>query len=188
MDVTTTTKTILGVLLAAASLSAQDANLTFTATATISSPAKKASLPVTVHIDRFIADADRDKLKVALLAHDQSALKKQLASLPDLGSITVVEKQTPIKYAYARPTATGRLITVVTAQPVYFLGGGEKNAKPKAGYDLALALLVLDGSDSGDGELDPAVKVKLENGAIVTDGYGSEKVRLVKVVKVGKVQ
>ena len=177
------TKTMLGVLIATASLAAQGANLTFTATASVSAPGKKASVPVTIHIDNFIADADRDKIAALVKANDHAGTTKALAALPDLGYITLGEKRTPLKYAYARPTGSGRLITVVTAQPLFFIGGAEKNAKPKAGYDLGLALLVLDGNDAGDGELAPAVKVKVDNGAIVTDDYGSEKVRLVKVAK-----
>jgi hypothetical protein len=177
------TRTMFGVLIATASLAAQGANLTFTATASVSSPGKKASVPVTIHIDNFIADADRDKVVALVKANDQAGTTKALAALPDLGYITLGEKRTPLKYAYARPTGSGRLITVVTAQPLFFIGGAEKNAKPKAGYDLGLALLVLDGTDAGDGELAPAVKVKVDNGAIVTDDYGSEKGRLVKVAK-----
>ncbi len=177
------TTTLLASVLLAANLAAQPANLTFTATATVSAPGKKASVPVTIHIDRFITDADRDTVVAAVKANDQPGTTKALAALPDLGYITLGEKRTPIKYAYARSTGSGRLITVVTAQPIFFIGGSDKNAKPKQGYDLALALLVLDGNDTGDGELAPAVKVKVDNGAIVTDDYGSEKVRLVKVAK-----
>jgi hypothetical protein len=184
MTMNMTMKTMFGVLIATASLAAaQTGNLTFKATATVNAPTKKASVPVTIHIDRFIADADRDKVVAAIKASDQPGTTKALAALPDLGYITLGEKKTPIKYAYARPTGDGRLITVVTAQPILYMGGAEPNAKPKQGYDLALALLVLDHNDAGDGELAPAVKVKLDNGAIVTDDYGSEKVRLVKVAK-----
>jgi hypothetical protein len=177
----TTWKTTLGAVFAVAALSAQGTGLTFKATASVSAPKKKASVPVTIHIDRFIDDADRDKVVTAVKANDQPGTTKALAALPDIGYITLGEKRTPIKYAYARPTGDGRIITVVTAQPIYFVGGAEKNAKPKAGYDLALALLVLNGQDTGDGELAPAVKLKVDNGAVVTDDYGAEKVRLVKV-------
>jgi hypothetical protein len=179
-----TLKTTLGVVFAAAALMAQGPALTFKATASVSAPTKKASVPVTIHIDRFIADADRDKVVAAVKANDHDGTTKTLAGLPDIGYITVNEKKTPIKYAYARATGDGRIITVVTAQPIYFIGGAEKNAKPKAGYDLAMALLVLNGQDKGDGELAPAVKIKVDaNGAVVTDDYGTEKVRLVNVAK-----
>jgi len=176
-------KTMLGVLIAIAGLSAQGAGETFTATATVNSPAKKASVPVTIHIDHYMADADRDKVIAALKTNDSAATARAVASLPDIGYISLAEKKTPIKYAYARPTGGGRLVTVVTAKPIFFVGGSKPGAKPKKGFDLALALLVLDGQDTGDGELAPAVKVKLDNGAVVTDEYGSEVVRLVKIAK-----
>jgi hypothetical protein len=186
-----TMKTMFGVLIAVAGLAAQGQSLaaqgaageTFTATASVSSPAKKASVPVTIHIDHYIADADREKVLAALKTNDNAATTKALAALPDLGYISLGEKRTPIKYAYVRPTGDGRLVTAVTAQPVFFVGGSDKNAKPKTGFDLAVALLVLNGQNTGDGELAPATKVKLDNGAIVTDHYGSEVVRLVKIAK-----
>ena len=179
-----TTKMMLGVLIAIAGLSAQDAGLTFTATATVKSPTKSASVPVTIHVDRFIADADRETVIAAVKANDSKKTAEALAALPDIGYLALGEKRTPIKYAYSRPTGDGRLITVVTAQPVFFVGGSDPGAKSKEGFDLALALLVLDGKDAGDGELAPAVKVRLDNGAIMTDEYGREVVRLVKVAKV----
>jgi hypothetical protein len=179
-----TIKSIVGVLLATAALSAQSTGLTFTATASVSAPGKKASVPVTIHIDRFIADADRDTVIAAVKANDQPGTTKALAALPDIGYITLGDKRTPLKYAYERPTGDGRLITVVTAQPLFFVGGAEPQAKPKKGYDLGLALLVLNGQNTGDGELAPAVRVKVDGGAIVTDDYGAEKVRLVKIAKV----
>lgn len=176
-------KTMLGAMFAVAALLAQGSGVTFKATASVNAPGKKASVPVTIHIDKFISDADRDKVVAVVKANDHAGTTKTLAALPDLGYIALGEKRTPIKYAYARPTGDGRIVTVVTAQPMYFLGGAEKNAKPKAGYDLALALLVLNGQDTGDGEFAPAVKIKVDNGAVVTEDYGSDKVRLVKVTK-----
>jgi hypothetical protein len=179
-----TIKSTLGVLLAAAALSAQTTGLTFSATASVSAPGKKASVPVTIHIDHFIADADRETVIAAVKAHDHAATTRALAALPELGYITLGEKRTPLKYAYERPTGDGRLITVVTAQPLFFVGGSEPEAKPKQGYDLGLALLVLNARNTGDGELAPAVKIKVDNGAIVTDDYGVERVRLLKIAKV----
>jgi len=176
-------KTILGVVIAVAGLAAQGAGETFTATASVSSPGKKASVPVTIHVDRFITDAERDKVVAVVKGNDNAATVKALAALPNIGYISLGEKRTPIKYAYARPSGDGRLVTVVTAQPIYFVGGSEKGAKPKEGYNLALALLVLNGQGTGDGELAPAAKVKVDNGAVVTDEYGSEVVRLVKIAK-----
>jgi hypothetical protein len=44
--------------------------------------------------------------------------------------------------------------------------------------------MVLDAQDTGDGEFAPAVKLSVDaNGAVVTQDYGSEVVRLTKVAK-----
>ena len=174
-----------GVMTAGIAPGAQGTGITFKATASVKAPGKSASVPVTIRIDRFISEADRDKVVAAVKAQTPGEPQKTLATLPTLGYIEVVEKRTPLKYAYARSTGSGRLITVVTAQAIYYIGGSEKDAKPKEGYDLALALLVLDGNDTGDGELAPAVKIKLDAaGAVVTDDYGREVVRLTKIAKV----
>jgi hypothetical protein len=173
----------VGFMATGLSLGAQ-AGATFKATASVKSPGKSASVPVTIRIDRFVTDADREKV-AATLKGPAGETQKTLAAMPDVGYIAVGERKTPVKYAYARSTGGGRLITVVTAKAIYYLGGSEPDAKPKEGYDLALALLVLDGQDTGDGELAPAVKLKVDAaGAIVTDDYGSEVVRLTKIAKV----
>jgi hypothetical protein len=165
----------------AVNLAAQE---TFTATASVKSPKAAASAPVTIRVDRFVSDADRDRIMAVVKKNDVAATRSALASLPDIGYIELAQKRTPVKYAYARSTGGGRLITVITAQPILYLGGAAPDAKPKEGFDLALALLILDAADKGDGELAPAAKVKMNDaGAIVTDEYGSEVVRLVGISK-----
>jgi len=179
-----TATVVVGVLLAGTRPAAQG-GITFSATASVKSPTKSGSLPVVIKIDQFTSDTDRDALLTVIKGRKPGATLKALSARKDIGFIQLGEQKTPIKFAYARPTGDGRLITIVTAQPVRYLGGSEPGAKPKAGFDLALALLVLDARDSGEGELTPAARVKMDDaGAIVTEDYGSEVVRLVKVVKV----
>jgi len=168
----------------AAVILAQGAPVVFTATATVKSPTASASAPVTIRIERFTTDAEREKLVGPVKANDPAATRTQLAAMDDIGYIQLGDRRTPLKYAYARATGAGRIVTVVTAQPILHLGGNAPNAKPKKGFDLGLALLVLDASDKGDGELAPAVTLKVnESGAIVTNDYGSEAVRLVGITK-----
>lgn len=157
---------------------------TFTATAAVSSPKGKAAAPVTISVDRFVSDADRDQVMTAVKTNDQDAIQKALAKLPDVGFIELAGRRTPIKYAYARPTGAGRLVTVVTAEPILFLGGAAPKAKPREGFNVAFALLVLDASSAGDGELAPAAKLKVDTaGAIVTEGYNTETIRLTKIAR-----
>lgn len=172
-----------GTLVMAAHVAAQPA-LTFTAMASVKTPSASGSRPVTIRIDRFVPDADRDALLATVKAHKPGETLRALTSREDIGYIQVGDKRVPIKFAYARPVGDGRMITVMTAQPILFFSADGKT-KPKEGFDLGLALLVLDARDTGEGELAPAAKVAInKDGAIVTEEYGSEMVRLEKIARV----
>jgi len=176
---------ILICTLAAAPLLNARAGETFTATASVKSPSGSGSMPVKIGIDRFVSESDRTAVMDLVKAGNGTATRQALAKMASIGYIELGTKRTPVKYAYARSTGAGRLITVLTAEPIFFVGASKPDAKPKEGFDLALALLVLDGSDKGDGELAPAAKVKVDDkGAIVTEEYGREVVRLTNVAKV----
>ena len=176
---------VTGFSVAAFGVAAQPRGETFTATASVKSPGATASAPLVIRIDHFVSDAERERVMQVVKANDAAATRQALARMDDIGFIELGQRRTPIKFAYARPSGGGgRLITVVTAQPILFLGGAALDAKPRAGFDLALALLVLDERDAGEGELAPAAKVRLNDfGAIVTDEYGSEVVRLTGIAR-----
>jgi hypothetical protein len=170
--------------LASSPMAAQSSGEMFTATASMKSEAASATAPVKISVTHFATDAERSSVMSALKTGGTPAMRQVLAGMKDAGSIEVGQRSTPIKYAYARPTGPGRLVTIVTAQPIIFLGAGLPEAKPKAGYDVAIALLVLEGNDSGHGELAPAAKVKInESGAVVVDDYGADKVWLKDVAR-----
>jgi hypothetical protein len=157
---------------------------TFTATATVKSPDGNASTAVRIGVDRYATDAERDRLLTVVKGGDQGAIREALASMPDAGYIQIGTRRTTLKYAYARPSGGGRLITVIAAAPIAFVGAAAPDAKPRDGFDLALALLMLDDHDTGDGELAPAAKVKANaEGAIVTEEYGQAVVHLTSISK-----
>lgn len=175
---------MVAVLAGGVCLLAQAGGETFTATASVKSPTASASAPVTIRVDRLISEADRDKVLAVVKKNDQAAIRAALAAMPDVGYIELGKKRTALKYTFARSTGAGRLLTIVAAEPILYLGGAAPDAKPKEGFNLALAFLILDAADKGDGELAPAVKVKMnETGAIVTDEYGSEVIRLTNIAK-----
>jgi hypothetical protein len=174
---------VIGALSLAAPARAQVETLTASATLTTAGGAS-ARAPLTVVIDRFATDAERDELLAAVTKGGTTAARTLLAARGDAGSVQLGAQRTPIKYAYARSIGGGRLVTVVTAEPIAFVGGGLPNAPAKAGYDLGLVMLEVAESRAGQGELVPAAKVRVtEQGAIVTEDYGSEVVRLSNVVK-----
>lgn len=174
---------ILTLVIVPAALVAQGGE-TYSATASVKTGNATASKAVTFHVDRFMTDAEREKLVPVVKSSDGAAIVKALAALPDIGYVTVGDAKTPVKYAYARPTGSGRLVTIVTAKPLGFIGSKAPNAKPTDGYELGIALLVLDAAGNGDGEVSPAARIKVDaNGAIVTSDYSHEVVRLTGVSK-----
>ena len=111
-----------------------------------------------------------------------AAAVKALKSKPNIGYIDVGKKRTPLKYVYQRPMSGGRLITVIASEPIAHLGAGLPEAKPKAGFDLALAVLDLKDAGAGSGELAPAATIKVsDTGALQTQDYGAEAVHLTNV-------
>ena len=171
-------------LVAAALVTAQPRGETFTADASVKRPnGSVASAKLTAVVQAFATEAERDAL-IAAVGKGGTAARDLLAGRKDVGSIQVGTTKTAVKYAYARSTGSSRLITLVTAQPIHFVGGDLPDAKPKAGYDLGVVLLDVDPSKPGSGEVAPAAKVRVDaQKAIVTDDYGAEVVRLSNVVR-----
>ena len=176
--------TASALLLAAAVVSAQPRGETFTADASAKRPdGSMASAKLTAVVQGFSTDVERDAL-IAAVGKGGTAARDLLAGSKDVGSIQVGTTKTAVKYAYVRTTGTGRLITLVTAQPIHFVGGDLPDAKPKAGYDLGLVLLEVGSSGPGHGEVAPAAKVRVDaQKAIVSNDYGAEVVRLSNVVR-----
>lgn len=171
-------------VVAAAHPIAQGAGEHFTATASIKSAKITKSAPVAFQIEHFISDADRDRIMAVVKRHKTTEIHDALAAMPDIGFVDMGGTKTPIKFAYARPANDGRLITLVTGKAILHIGSDVPDAKPKDGYDLAFALLILDGKGQGNGELAPATKIKMDaNGAIVTEDYGPATVHLNDVKK-----
>jgi len=163
-------------------LSAQG-GATITATAHVSGGKSDVSAPVNVSLDRFSTDTAREALMTALRSGGTAAARDLLRRLDPIGSIKVGTATAAIKYAYARRTGGGRLITAVTDTAIVHIGAGAPDAPPKAGFDLGLVLLDLPASGSGSGELVPAAKIRVDQqGAIVTDDYSDVVVRLSDVV------
>jgi len=176
---------VVAVPIAAAGVASAQTPLTLTGTASVQGPTGSGSRPVTIRIDKFVPDAERDALIAVIKAGKPADTLKALTAKPDIGYVDAGGgTKTPIKFAYARSTGDGRLITFVTAQPLAFLNPGAA-AKAKEGFTLALGLLVLTSQNTGDGELSPAAKVRIDDkGAVVTEEYSAEVVRLLKIAPV----
>ena len=79
--------------------------------------------------------------------------------------------------------ASGRLLTILTDQPLLFVGAGAPAAKAKEGYDFAVIDIEVDAKGNGSGTLAPAAKIRVNESAFVVEDYASEVVRLTAVSK-----
>ena len=158
---------------------------TFTASAKVTTAAGVTSTaPVSVMVDRFSTDADRDEIMAAIKKGGTESVRSMLLTRPPIGTLKVGNATTAIKYVYERTTPEGRLITAVTGSVIAYVGGAAPGAKPKSGFYLGLVILVVPTTGAGHGELSPATKVRVDDkGAIVTDGYSDDVVQLTNVVK-----
>jgi hypothetical protein len=157
--------------LAAVAAAQSQAPETISATATVKRGGASLTAPVTVTVDKYATEAEVAAVRKAG-ASGSEALRKALSGMPDAGSIQIGERRTPLKFAVSRSTGSGRLVTVLTAEPIIHLGAGLPAAKPVTGFDVAIGMLVVD-AGGGSGELAPAAKVGLDkDGAIVIEDYG----------------
>jgi len=170
-------------LIALSTLAVAAAGETFTATAQVKSAGGvTASAPVTVSIDRLSTDADRDSLIAAVKKGGTDSARALLLPRPPIGTVKVGANSTAIKYAYARPGAGGRVITIVTGSPIAYVGASVPGAPAKSGFYLGLLVLDVPASGPGHGELSGAAKVTVnDQGAIVTQDYSGEVVQLQNV-------
>jgi hypothetical protein len=147
---------------------------TFTATAAVKTAgAATANAPVTIVVSRKMSQAEADSLTGAFKTGGVTALRKALVGVKPTGTVQLGNgKPTPTRLTLERPTDKGRLLTIVTDEPILFLGAGVPGAKPKEGYDFAIIDIVVDAAGNGSGTLSPA------------DDYAVELVRLTDVKKV----
>ena len=155
----------------------------FTATASLKTAGgTSVAAPVTITITRWTSDEERTKA-LAALKTGGAALKTALDGMPETGTLQIGGRTTPLRYARALPTAGGKLVTIVTTQPILFVGAGVPEAKPKTGYEFGFATFEIDASGKGTaGDLAPAAKLKIgQQDAVVVDDYGAEAVRLTQI-------
>jgi len=169
-------------LIGALLLSPVEASERFTATAAVKSASgDAATVALTIVVEKFSTDAERDLLLKALKERG-TASRELLARRPAVGSLQIGSRSTPIKYAYAVSNGDRRLITVVTGSPIALDGTSRAAPPAKPGFDLGLVLLDVPASGTGTGDLVPATKIRVEaDNTIVTDDASPELVKLSNV-------
>lgn len=163
----------------------QAATEVFTATAAVKTAGgASASAPVTLTINRKMSQKEAESVSAAFKTGGAAALRKALAGIPPTGTVQLgAGTATPTRFTLERATGGGRLLTILTDQPLLFVGAGLPGAKPKEGYDFALIDVQVDATGNGSGTLAPAAKLRLNGDAFVVEDYGAELVRLTDVKK-----
>jgi hypothetical protein len=137
-----------------------------------------ADSTVTFVVNRLATDAERDELVAAVKKGGSVAARAVLEKRADAGTLQVGAQHVAIKHAYSRTTTAGRLLTIVTADPIK-VGNGAAGA---AGQAVGLAILEVGPSGPGHGELVPEAHVRVDDqGAIVTGDAAAKTIALSKV-------
>ena len=139
---------------------------------------------IQIHIERYTPDFDRTAVENGLKFNGYPGFMTALRKAPDVGYVELNGQKTTIRWARERPSAAGRTIVVVTDKPVFFIGGGIGDAKPRAGYEVALLQLQVDAAGKGTGTMAAAARVKSggETGVQVDD-YAEAPVKLLTVTR-----
>ena len=180
--------TILAVAVVAAH--AQQKNIGAPETFTANLSAKGASggaAAATIEIDirRYTPDADRMAVESALKTGGYPSFLTALRKAPEVGAVSAGSKKFPIRWARERPSGEhSRQITLVTDQPIFFIGGGAADAKPREGYQVAVIQFDVDGVGMGQGTMTAAARVKPggENGVQIDD-YADNPIKLTTVTR-----
>jgi hypothetical protein len=157
---------------------------TFRAQARVSNEAGLAGAAyVDIHIDKYSTDADRQAMLAAFKDGGYPALVTALRKAPAVGSIKVGNDTFVVRWARAQRSGENkRTISVVTEKPMLFVGGGNVNAKPREGYELAVVQFDMDDSGNGSGTMAAAAKIKPggPNGFQIDD-YAEQPIKLTSI-------
>ncbi len=140
---------------------------------------------MTVSIDRKMSQPEAETLTAAFKSGGAAAFRKALVGVPPTGWVQIgAGRATPTRFTIERIVGGGRLLTIITDQPLLFVGAGVPDAKAKEGYDFAVIDLEVDANGGGSGTLAPAAKIKMNQDAFAVEDYGGvEIVRLTAVKK-----
>jgi hypothetical protein len=167
---------------AAQSITKPGAPESFRANGQILGAAGGAASTIHIQIDKYTSDADHAALAAALKQGGNAAFLEALRKAPQIGSLKIGDRTVAIHWARQQPQGGNRRIAVATAEPVFFGGAGAVDAKPTAGYDMAVAEFTVDSTGLGKGSMAPAAKVKAggPTGVEIED-YSGKKIELVTV-------
>jgi hypothetical protein len=161
----------------------------YTAPETFTSPlqartgAGAAAATLKIQIDRYHSANELKTMTDAMTFGGYPAFVQAMRKAPAVGYVEIGDVKVALRWAREQPTAKGRTISLVTERPIYFIGGGKADAKPRAGFELAVVQLIVDEFGLGSGTMAAAAKVKKDpdgTGVLIED-YAEEPIKLTSV-------
>ena len=157
---------------------------TFTASAQVLGNNAGSSAQVTIQINQYTSEKDRTTIQEALKVGGYQGFLPALRSAPEVGYVEMNGRKVTARWARQQTTEKGRTISIVTDAPMFFVGGGNVDAKPRAGFDVAIIQLNVDSIGLGTGSFAPAARVKPGGPTgVEVDDYAEMPVKLVTVRK-----
>jgi hypothetical protein len=156
---------------------------TFSANAQVASGAGAIAATIQIQIQRYSPDFDRKSVESALKGGGYPAFLSALRKAPEVGSVGIGDQKFAIRYAREEKTDKGRTITVVTDKPMFFVGGGRADAKPRAGYEVGAIQMMVDDVGLGSGSMAAAARIKPgpEGVGVQVDDYADAPIKLTTV-------
>ena len=144
-----------------------------------------AAATIEIDIRQYTPEADRTAVEEALKTGGYPAFVTALRKAPDVGSVSFAERKWAIRWAREQPGSKHtRKIVVVTDQPMFFVGGGSADAKPREGYEVAVIEIEIDDAGLGRGTMTAAAKVTPGGEAGVRiDDYAAKPIKLATVTR-----
>ena len=156
---------------------------TFSAQAQVMGPIGAAAATIKVVIQRYTPDAERTALEAAL-ATGYPAFLPALRRSSDVGYVEHGTARFTIRYARETKTDKGRSIDVVTDRPIFFVGGGAPEARPRVSFDVAVLRMEVDIIGFGNGVMAAAARLKpAPDGGVQIEDYAEQPIKLVAVTR-----
>ncbi len=154
-------------------------------TAQAKSATSAVSALLEIRMPRYSSDFDRTTIETALKMGGYPRFLTTLRSSPEVGQVKLGDlAPVAIKYARERTSMAGRTLVLVADRPLFFVGSTKPNAPPKAGYEVAVIELQLDGAGRGKGSMAAAARVKPDgDGGVLLDDYAEALVEIVNVTR-----
>jgi hypothetical protein len=143
-----------------------------------------AAASIEMQVRRYTPDADRTAVETALKTGGYTGFLTALRQAPDVGAVVIGAQKWAIRWAREQKTPKGRTITLVTDQPIFFVGGGKLDAKPRAGYEVAVIQFQIDDVGLGNGSMAAAARVKPGGDTgVQIDDYADKPIKMTTVTR-----